>query len=135
MERYFVIDKNGKNQILIGDPTLYDVWCPITTDFDVENFDCYVIENSGYELSIDKLREKRKNQVRTQREILFKQLDVLYFIESEKIYRSGIFSQTTEMDEIMRKKAKIRDLPQQLDLLTTIEEIRNFVIPQSLNEL
>lgn len=96
---------------------------------------CYTIINGVVKLDINKYKEKRKNDIRLKRETLFKQLDTLYFIESEKIYENESFKKTPEMDEIMRKKKLLRDLPQQLDLLTTIEEVRNFVIPQTLEEL
>lgn len=138
MDRYFIIDKKGKNQILIGDPTVFDVWCPIVGEVDEVNFECYDIvsgANGSYELSISKFKEKRKNEAREKRKELFEELDGLYFNESEKMYQKETFKKTPEMDEIMRKKKVLRDLPQQIDAFTTVEEVRNFVIPNNIANL
>lgn len=132
MTRY-IVSKNGHKELLAGDPNEYDTCVAVNEEgFDEDNWDCYDISTGSFDVEL--YREKRKNECREKRKALFAEIDYQYWLESENIYKGGAFKKTPEMDEVMRKKKVLRDLPQQLDGKTEAE-IRAFVIPTSLAEL
>lgn len=130
----YLIMKDGVSETLIGNPTKY-IHVELPVDFREDFLRCYEINNGVASLNIDKMKTTLKERCRIVREDIFNQLDVLYFIESEKIYKKEKFSRTPELDEIIRKKEVLRDIPQQIDALTTIQQVSDFVIISNIDNL
>lgn len=136
MKRYLTLDPNGGRGLVVSDGN-FSIGVvksiEIVGDIDDENFDCYSLDTGLPDLNL--FKEKWKKKIRELRTPFLEQLDYQYQTESENIYKGNQFKRTATMDEIFRKKGVLRDLPQQIDSLTTIDDVKNFPLNFSLDNI
>lgn len=103
----FVLNKDCPNGIIVD--------TSIVENLDKDFFDAYEIKNNLPSINITKAKEAWKNKIRNARVEALAKLDI-DFIKAQE--------QSLDTTQIVADKQTLRDLPNQVDIATTINEIK-----------
>ena len=118
----------GKMEILVGNPSNFfddNDYISVPDDWVNEHFDTLNI--SSGQLDINLLKEKRINHVRQERKEYFLLVDSLFNTELEYYIQNGTWRNITLRDNIIARRVRLRNIPQLIQALSSIQEVVEFV--------